>query len=109
MPTNLLIGLRILGQNQPSHSRDFCRLVTLAAGAAAGKFMQFEVNAPSVASQTAYGIEAEVEGYEDAYDPDSMLFMDFRRHHSGIGQGTAQRSAIRLVIWDQHRVYFPSL
>ena len=53
--------------------------------------MQFEVNAPTVASQTAYGIEAEVEGYEDAYDAESMLFMDFRRHHSGISQGTAPR------------------
>lgn len=59
--------------------------------------MQFEVNAPSVASQTAYGIEAEVEGYDDAYDPASMLFMDFRRHHSGINQGTANRSAFCIV------------
>lgn len=59
--------------------------------------MQFEVNAPSVASQTAYGIEAEVEGYDDAYDPASMLFMDFRRHHSGINQGTAKRSAFCIV------------
>jgi lycopene epsilon-cyclase len=40
------------------------RLVTLASGAAAGKFLQYEENAPSVAVQTAYGIEAEVEGYE---------------------------------------------
>lgn len=46
--------------------------------------MQFEERAPSVASQTAYGIEAEVEGYEEAYDAASMLFMDFRRHHTGV-------------------------
>jgi hypothetical protein len=37
-----------------------------------------------VAAQTAYGIEAEVEGYGDAYDPQAMLFMDFRRHHTGV-------------------------
>ena len=46
--------------------------------------MQFEERAPSMASQTAYGIEAEVEGYGDAYDESSMLFMDFRRHHTGV-------------------------
>lgn len=40
------------------------RLVTLASGAAAGKFLRYEEDAPSVAVQTAYGIEAEVEGYE---------------------------------------------
>ena len=68
-----------------------CRLVTLAAGAAAGKFMQFELNAPTMASQTAYGIEAEVEGYDDSYDASSMLFMDFRRHHSGLWNQTAAR------------------
>jgi lycopene epsilon-cyclase len=39
------------------------RLVTLAAGAAAGKFLEYEKDAPGVAAQTAYGIEAEVEGY----------------------------------------------
>lgn len=70
----------------------FCRLVTLAAGAAAGKFMQFEAGAPTVASQTAYGLEATVEGYEDAYDPASMLFMDFRRHHSGTWNDSGPRS-----------------
>lgn len=55
------------------------RLVTLAAGAAAGKFLSYEEEAPVVASQTAYGIEAEVEGYDGAYPSDLMLFMDFRR------------------------------
>lgn len=68
-----------------------CRLVTLAAGAAAGKFLKYEENAPMVAAQTAYGIEVEVEGYEDAYDASSMLFMDFRRHHSGTWRGAAPR------------------
>ena len=36
------------------------RLVTLASGAAAGKFLQYEAVAPTVAAQTAYGIECEV-------------------------------------------------
>ena len=40
-----------------------CRLVTLASGAAAGRFLQYEHDAPRVAAQTAYGIEADVEGY----------------------------------------------
>ena len=36
------------------------RLVTLASGAAAGKFLRYEAVAPTVAAQTAYGIECEV-------------------------------------------------
>lgn len=68
-----------------------CRLVVMAAGAAAGKFLQYEEDSPTVAAQTAYGFEAEVQGYGDGYDPQSMLFMDFRRHHSGIWDGTAPR------------------
>lgn len=40
----------------------YCRLVNLAAGAAAGKFLRYEEGVPEVAAQTAYGIEAEVEG-----------------------------------------------
>jgi lycopene epsilon-cyclase len=63
----------------------------MAAGAAAGKFLEYESGAPTVAAQTAYGIQAEVEGYADGYDPDSMLFMDFRRHHSGLWNSTAPR------------------
>eukprot|EP00884_Botryococcus_braunii_P003734 jgi/Botrbrau1/13361/Bobra.0158s0014.1 len=67
------------------------RLVTLAAGAAAAKFLRYEASAPLVAAQTAYGIEAEVEGYEEVYDPNAMLFMDFRRHHTGVWDSTANR------------------
>lgn len=37
-----------------------CRLVTLASGQAAGRFLRYEDDAPTVAAQTAYGIEAEV-------------------------------------------------
>jgi hypothetical protein len=66
------------------------RLVTLASGQAAGRFLQYEAGAPTVAAQTAYGIEAEVEGYNDAYDSSSMLFMDYRRHHSGLWDGAAR-------------------
>ena len=67
------------------------RLVTLAAGAAAGKFLKYEQNAPTVAAQTAYGIEAVVEGYDERYEGDSMLFMDYRRHHTGLWPGTAPK------------------
>jgi lycopene epsilon-cyclase len=67
-----------------------CRLVTLASGQAAGRFLKYEAGAPTVAAQTAYGIEAEVEGYNDAYDSASMLFMDYRRHHSGLWDGAAR-------------------
>ena len=63
----------------------------MAAGAAASKFLHYEKAAPAVAAQTAYGIEAEVEGYEDNYDVESMLFMDFRRHHTGLWPDTATR------------------
>ena len=63
--------------------------MTLAAGQAAGKFLQYERGAPTVGVQTAYGIEAEVEGYSQAYDAASMLFMDFRRHHSGLWENSA--------------------
>lgn len=68
-----------------------CRLVTLASGAAAGRFLRYETDAPSVAAQTAYGIEAQVESYDGVYDPSAMLFMDYRRHHSGLYPGTAPR------------------
>ena len=68
-----------------------CRLVTLAAGAAAGKFLKYEHKAPTVAAQTAYGIEVELDGYEAKYDESTMLFMDFRRHHSGLWDGTAPK------------------
>lgn len=67
------------------------RLIVVAAGAAAGKFLHYEEAAPAVAAQTAYGIEAEVEGYEDNYDAESMLFMDFRRHHTGLWPDTAHK------------------
>ncbi|KAK9814677.1 hypothetical protein WJX72_009604 [[Myrmecia] bisecta] len=67
------------------------RLITIAAGAAAGKFLQYEDPAPTVAAQTAYGIEAEVEGYNGVYDSSALLFMDFRRHHTGLWPNSAHR------------------
>lgn len=72
-----------------SDGRDVvARIVTLAGGAVSAKFLNFEDHAPAVAAQTAYGVTAVVEGYEDAYDPDTMLFMDYRRTHSGMWDGT---------------------
>ena len=68
-----------------------CKLATLASGAAAGRLLKYEKDAPTVAAQTAYGIEAEVEGYGDSYDLNAMLFMDYRRHHSGLYPNTAGR------------------
>nr|WJE87833.1 lycopene epsilon-cyclase [Chlorella sorokiniana] len=68
-----------------------CRLPVLASGVAAGKLLRYEDGVPPVAAQTAYGIEAEVAGYADNYPPDAMLFMDFRRHHTGLYDGTASR------------------
>lgn len=64
------------------------RIVTLAGGAPSGKFLRFEEGAPSVAAQTAYGVTARCEGYANAFDADAMLFMDWRRTHSGMWDGT---------------------
>ncbi len=116
-----------------THTCSSRRIVTLAAGAAAGKFLRYEEGAPSVAAQTAYGIEAEVDGYDEgglpscggagrqggpcgwchlftpllarlarllcahaAYNANEMLFMDFRRHHTGVwGNGSGKRLQVR--------------
>uniref|UniRef100_A0A0C9S457 TSA: Wollemia nobilis Ref_Wollemi_Transcript_26097_1976 transcribed RNA sequence n=1 Tax=Wollemia nobilis TaxID=56998 RepID=A0A0C9S457_9CONI len=53
-----------------------CRLVTVASGAASGKFLQYELDGPPVGVQTAYGMEVEVESFP--YDPELMVFMDYR-------------------------------
>ncbi|QCE13536.1 lycopene epsilon cyclase [Vigna unguiculata] len=52
------------------------RLVTVASGAASGKLLQYEVGGPKVSVQTAYGVEVEVEN--NPYDPNVMVFMDYR-------------------------------
>ncbi|KAG0583854.1 hypothetical protein M758_3G166500 [Ceratodon purpureus] len=52
------------------------RLVTVASGAAAGRFLRYEPGGPEVSVQTAYGLEVEVEHYP--YNADHMLFMDYR-------------------------------
>ena len=67
--------------------------MTLAAGAAAGKFLLYQQGAPAMGVQTAYGIEADVTGYGDAFDSSSMLFMDFRRHHSGVWPSAGSQCA----------------
>ncbi|PHU07868.1 Lycopene epsilon cyclase, chloroplastic [Capsicum chinense] len=38
-----------------------CRFVTIASGAASGKFLQYELGGPRVSVQTAYGVEVEVD------------------------------------------------
>ncbi|XP_010483194.1 PREDICTED: lycopene epsilon cyclase, chloroplastic-like [Camelina sativa] len=53
-----------------------CRLATVASGAASGKLLQYEVGGPRVCVQTAYGVEVEVEN--SPYDPEQMVFMDYR-------------------------------
>lgn len=68
------------------------RMVVLASGATAGKFLKFEDEAPQVAAQTAYGIEAVVSGYDAICDKDTMLFMDYRRHHTGLYDGQALKA-----------------
>lgn len=57
------------------------RLATLAGGAVSSKFLEFETHAPRVAAQTAYGITARVKNYSDAFEPSTMVFMDYRRLH----------------------------
>lgn len=63
----------------------------MASGVASGKFLKYEGDAPAVGSQTAYGIEAEVEGYENQFPKDLMVFMDYRRHHTGLWNSTAHK------------------
>ncbi|CAN6456160.1 unnamed protein product [Victoria cruziana] len=53
-----------------------CRLAIVASGAASGKLLEYELGGPKVTVQTAYGIEAEVEN--NPYDPNVMVFMDYR-------------------------------
>ncbi|GAV72988.1 RVT_1 domain-containing protein/NMT domain-containing protein/NMT_C domain-containing protein/Lycopene_cycl domain-containing protein, partial [Cephalotus follicularis] len=53
-----------------------CRLATVASGAASGKLLEYEVGGPQVSVQTAYGVEVEVEN--NPYDPNMMVFMDYR-------------------------------
>ncbi|XP_074578739.1 lycopene epsilon cyclase, chloroplastic [Curcuma longa] len=53
-----------------------CRLATVASGAASGKLLEYDVGGPRVSVQTAYGVEVEVEN--NPYDPDLMVFMDYR-------------------------------
>lgn len=38
----------------------YCRIATVASGAASGKLLQYEVGGPRLSVQTAYGVEVEV-------------------------------------------------
>eukprot|EP00252_Welwitschia_mirabilis_P027422 TRINITY_DN939_c0_g1_i2.p1 TRINITY_DN939_c0_g1~~TRINITY_DN939_c0_g1_i2.p1 ORF type:complete len:442 (+),score=66.82 TRINITY_DN939_c0_g1_i2:113-1327(+) len=53
-----------------------CRLVTVASGAASGKFLEYEPDCREIVVQTAYGIEVEVKN--SPYDPEILVFMDYR-------------------------------
>ncbi|CAI5475812.1 unnamed protein product [Closterium sp. Yama58-4] len=53
------------------------RLVVVAAGAASGKFLEYDNDMRGVGVQTAYGIEVELDSAYP-YNPASMLFMDYR-------------------------------
>ncbi|BBN16385.1 lycopene beta-cyclase [Marchantia polymorpha subsp. ruderalis] len=57
-----------------------CRLVTVASGAAAGRFLEYEPGGPGTTVQTAYGMEVECENFN--YDPEIMLFMDYRDYQA---------------------------
>ncbi|KAF9612595.1 hypothetical protein IFM89_002191 [Coptis chinensis] len=61
-----------------------CRLAIVASGAASGKLLEYEVGGPRVSVQTAYGVEVEVEN--NPYDPNLMVFMDYRDYMEPNGQ-----------------------
>ncbi|KAL2610837.1 hypothetical protein R1flu_022529 [Riccia fluitans] len=57
-----------------------CRLVTVASGAAAGRFLEYEPGGPGTTVQTAYGMEVECDNFN--CDPEIMIFMDYRDYQS---------------------------
>ncbi|PHT75987.1 hypothetical protein T459_19509 [Capsicum annuum] len=52
------------------------RFVTVAYGAASGKYLQYELGGPRISVQTAYGVEVEVAN--NPYDSSLMIFIDYR-------------------------------
>ncbi|KAF3635263.1 hypothetical protein FXO37_26081 [Capsicum annuum] len=50
--------------------------VTVAYGAASGKYLQYELGGPRISVQTAYGVEVEVAN--NPYDSSLMIFIDYR-------------------------------
>ena len=53
-----------------------------------------------------------MEGYEGAYSPDLITFMDFRRHHSGVWEDAAQNLTVsysHAKIGHDYRTFFSSL
>eukprot|EP00850_Spirogloea_muscicola_P016434 SM000133S26800 [mRNA] locus=s133:113277:117083:- [translate_table: standard] len=69
------------------------RLVTVAAGAASGKFLTYQAAGRGVGVQTAYGMEVEVENY--ACDPSLMVFMDYRTAGLPGSEGDASEGLFR--------------
>ncbi|KAM3359660.1 lycopene epsilon cyclase, chloroplastic-like [Capsicum galapagoense] len=53
-----------------------CRFVTIASGAASGKFLQYELGGRRISVQTAYRVEVEVDN--NPYDSSLMVFMHYR-------------------------------
>lgn len=53
------------------------RLVVVAAGAASGRFLQYDDDTRGVGVQTAYGVEVELAS-PYPYSPSAMVFMDYR-------------------------------
>lgn len=83
------------------------RLVAVASGAAAGKFLKYETGGPGVGVQTAYGVEVEVEHYP--YDPDFMLFMDYRDYKcrdAGIVDSEEVPTFLYAMPISPHRIFF---
>eukprot|EP00213_Chloropicon_mariensis_P005095 CAMPEP_0197470940 /NCGR_PEP_ID=MMETSP1309-20131121/1740_1 /TAXON_ID=464262 /ORGANISM="Genus nov. species nov., Strain RCC998" /LENGTH=596 /DNA_ID=CAMNT_0043008217 /DNA_START=280 /DNA_END=2070 /DNA_ORIENTATION=+ len=84
-------------KNNMANEHINCDLAILASGAASSAFLEYETGAPDAGAQTAYGVEVEIEDYP--FDKNSMHFMDFRRHHSGLWPGTALESRTEDWSW----------
>ncbi|EFJ24566.1 hypothetical protein SELMODRAFT_101391 [Selaginella moellendorffii] len=81
-----------------------CRLATFASGAASGKFLKYEaLEERGMSVQTAYGIEVEVEKHP--YDPNVMVFMDYRDYKAESGDGEVP-SFLYVMPFSETRVFF---
>ncbi|XP_047259687.1 pre-mRNA-processing-splicing factor 8A-like [Capsicum annuum] len=57
----------------PEHVRKIIRFVTVASGAASGKYLQYELGGPRISVQTAYRVEVEVPDKQSTYWTNSRL------------------------------------
>nr|ACF21783.1 lycopene epsilon-cyclase [Gentiana lutea]BAA88845.1 Lycopene epsilon cyclase [Gentiana lutea] len=83
-----------------------CRLAAVASGAASGKLLQYELGGPRVSVQTAYGVEVEVEN--NPYDPNLMVFMDYRDYSKHKNEGSESQFPTFLYVMPMSptRVFF---